>query len=38
MLAARLGFGGTVVEGLALVFERWDGSGVPNGIPGPNQP
>ncbi len=27
MLAARLGFGGTVVEGLALVFERWDGSG-----------
>jgi HD-GYP domain-containing protein (c-di-GMP phosphodiesterase class II) len=38
MLAARLGFGGTVVEGLALVFERWDGSGAPNGVPGPNQP
>ena len=27
MLASRLGFGGTVVQGLALVFERWDGSG-----------
>src|SRR5229473_722020 len=38
MLASRLGFGGTVVQGLALVFERWDGSGVPNGVPGPNQP
>ena len=38
MLASRLGFGGTVVQGLVLVFERWDGSGVPNGVPGPNQP
>src|ERR1700716_1906645 len=37
MLASRLGFGATVVEGLALVFERWDGSGAPNGVPGPNQ-
>jgi HD-GYP domain-containing protein (c-di-GMP phosphodiesterase class II) len=38
MLASRLGFGGSVVEGLALVFERWDGSGAPNGVPGTNQP
>src|SRR3979411_1328273 len=35
MLAARLGFGATVVHGLALVFERWDGSGAPAGVPGP---
>src|SRR5258708_322740 len=38
MLAARLGFGATVVQGLALVFERWDGSGAPYGVPGPSQP
>src|SRR3984893_2224218 len=38
MLASRLGCGGTVVQGLAQVFERWDGSGAPNGVPGPNQP
>jgi hypothetical protein len=38
MLSTRLGFGGTVVQGLALVFERWDGSGAPNGVVGPNQP
>src|ERR1700737_88306 len=24
MLASRLGFGGTILEGLAMVFERWD--------------
>jgi HD-GYP domain-containing protein (c-di-GMP phosphodiesterase class II) len=39
MLASRLDFGGTVVAGLAaLVFERWDGSGAPNGVAGPKQP
>jgi response regulator RpfG family c-di-GMP phosphodiesterase len=38
MLASRLGFGGTVVQGLALVFERWDGSGAPKGVLGPDQP
>lgn len=34
MLAARLGFTGGVVEGLRFVFERWDGSGVPEGVGG----
>lgn len=38
MLAARLGFSGRVMDGLALVFERWDGAGAPNGIPGTDQP
>jgi hypothetical protein len=38
MLASRLGFGGTILEGLAMVFERWDGSGAPEGVPGPKQP
>jgi len=38
MLASRLGFSGTVVEGVALVFERWDGSGVPKGVRGPDMP
>src|SRR5262249_51431671 len=27
-----------VVEGLAYVFERYDGAGAPNGVPGPGQP
>lgn len=38
MLASRLGFGGEVVRGLAFVFERWDGTGAPYGVPGPNLP
>src|SRR5712692_2787279 len=38
MLAARLGFSGTVVQGLALVFERWDGSGAPDGVRGASMP
>lgn len=38
MLATRLGFSGAVIGGLALVFERWDGSGVPNGVRGTEQP
>src|SRR5258706_13911707 len=38
MLAARLGFGGAVRDGLAYVVERWDGTGVPNGVPGGQQP
>ena len=38
MLATRLGFSGRVIDGLALVFERWDGAGAPNGIPGTDHP
>jgi HD-GYP domain-containing protein (c-di-GMP phosphodiesterase class II) len=38
MLASRLGFGGAVVQGLAMVFERWDGTGAPNATPGSEQP
>jgi HD-GYP domain-containing protein (c-di-GMP phosphodiesterase class II) len=38
MLASRLGFGGVVVRGLAFVFERWDGTGAPYGVSGPNLP
>ena len=38
MLATRLGFSGTVIDGLALVFERWDGHGAPNAVPGSDQP
>jgi len=33
MLATRLGMPGGVADGLGYVFERWDGTGVPNGIP-----
>jgi HD-GYP domain-containing protein (c-di-GMP phosphodiesterase class II)/DNA-binding CsgD family transcriptional regulator len=32
MLASRLGFSTGVVDGLAQVFERWDGQGAPEGI------
>ena len=38
MLASRLGFTGAVSSGLAYVFERWDGGGAPNGVPGVDQP
>ena len=38
MLAARLGFTGAVPEGLACVFERWDGTGAPNGVAGADLP
>src|ERR1700736_2193634 len=38
MLATRLGLPGSVTDGLAFVFERWDGRGAPNGIPGEQQP
>lgn len=38
MLAKRLGFSGRVVQGLAYVFERWDGTGAPSGVPGADQP
>jgi HD-GYP domain-containing protein (c-di-GMP phosphodiesterase class II) len=38
MLASRLGLGGGVLQGLALVFERWDGAGVPNRVPGTRLP
>jgi HD-GYP domain-containing protein (c-di-GMP phosphodiesterase class II) len=38
MLASRLGFAGNVVHSLAFVFERWDGSGAPNGVRGEDQP
>ena len=38
MLAARLGFAGAVPEGLACVFERWDGTGAPNGVAGAGLP
>lgn len=34
MLAARLGLGDDVQEGLAQVFERWDGRGLPAGRKG----
>ena len=38
MLATRLGFSGSVVEGLGFVFERWDGTGAPNGVRGSDHP
>jgi HD-GYP domain-containing protein (c-di-GMP phosphodiesterase class II) len=38
MLASRLGFSGAVVDGLAYVYERWDGTGAPNGVAGEAQP
>jgi HD-GYP domain-containing protein (c-di-GMP phosphodiesterase class II) len=38
MLASRLGFSGAVIDGLTYVFERWDGSGAPNGVAGEAQP
>ena len=38
MLAARLDLGESVVHGLAFVFEPWDGSGAPKGVPGVEQP
>jgi len=34
MLASRLGLAGAVADGLGYVFERWDGSGVPDGVGG----
>ncbi len=34
MLATRLGFSRSVIDGLAFVFERWDGTGAPSGVPG----
>jgi HD-GYP domain-containing protein (c-di-GMP phosphodiesterase class II) len=34
MLASRLGLAGAVADGLGHVFERWDGSGVPDGVAG----
>ena len=34
MLASRLGMGGAVADGLGYVFERWDGTGVPDGVAG----
>src|SRR5207248_6668090 len=36
--AARLGFGRDVVDSLAAVFERWDGSGVPRHLRGADIP
>lgn len=38
MLATRLGFSGAVADGLAYVFERWDGTGAPNGVSGSDLP
>src|SRR5215471_2325047 len=34
MLATRLGLAGAVADGLGFVFERWDGTGVPDGVAG----
>jgi HD domain len=34
MLASRLGLAGAVTDGLGYVFERWDGTGVPDGVAG----
>ena len=34
LLAARLGLPASVVAGLDYVFERWDGTGAPNGVGG----
>jgi HD-GYP domain-containing protein (c-di-GMP phosphodiesterase class II) len=34
LLAQRLGLGPSVIAALGQVFERWDGMGVPRGIPG----
>ena len=38
MLATRLGFSRSVIDGLAFVFERWDGTGAPSGVPGADHP
>ncbi len=38
LLARRIGVSSAVVEGLAFAFERFDGTGRPFGVPGPNQP
>lgn len=38
MLAARLGMSRAVIDGLRFVFERWDGTGVPAGVRGEDQP
>jgi HD-GYP domain-containing protein (c-di-GMP phosphodiesterase class II) len=38
MLAARLELPAPVVDGLGYVFERWDGTGVPNRVAGPDLP
>jgi HD-GYP domain-containing protein (c-di-GMP phosphodiesterase class II) len=34
MLASRLGLAGSAVDALGYVFERWDGTGVPDGVAG----
>jgi HD-GYP domain-containing protein (c-di-GMP phosphodiesterase class II) len=34
MLASRLGLTGAVADGLGYVFERWDGTGAPDGVAG----
>ena len=38
MLARRLEFPSTVIEGLGYVFERWDGAGAPGQAPGEQSP
>ena len=38
ILANRLGLSAGVVDGLGYVFERWDGTGVPDGVAGPDHP
>jgi len=38
MLATRLGMPPSVVEGVALAFERWDGTGAPYGVGGVDLP
>src|SRR5581483_349048 len=38
MLAARLGCSRAVIDGLRYVFERWDGTGVPEGARGEDHP
>jgi HD-GYP domain-containing protein (c-di-GMP phosphodiesterase class II)/DNA-binding CsgD family transcriptional regulator len=38
LLALRLGVGPAVVDGLRYVFERFDGQGAPDGVPGTEQP
>lgn len=37
-LAERLGLSRGVVKGLGFVFERWDGTGIPDGVRGENIP
>jgi HD-GYP domain-containing protein (c-di-GMP phosphodiesterase class II) len=38
LLAEQIGLGGKVRDALAYTFERWDGGGLPGGVPGASIP